>query len=149
MFTSDGRLREEFERELSAPKSVAETGAQPVEEPQPDPPEVENGPAPAPDPVRESVAAAGSGALPASAPADPPQGLLELVEFLAGWTLACLGEVPRPDGRLERDLNAARFYIDLIGALHERWGQRLGAEELRFLEGYLDQLRLRYVSQSG
>jgi len=60
-----------------------------------------------------------------------------------------MGEVPLPDGRLARDLDAARFYIDLLGAFHQRWGAALGPQEARFLESYLDQLRLRYVAHRG
>ncbi|HLF57145.1 MAG TPA: DUF1844 domain-containing protein [Thermoanaerobaculia bacterium] len=142
MFTPDGRLREEFERELAEPTPEPEAPPEPIPEPTPSP---EAPPLAAPSPPE---VAAGSG-LPASAPESPPPGMLELVEFLAGWALACLGEMPMPDGRLARDLDAARFYIDLIGALHERWGSRLGPEEIRFLESYLDQLRLRYVARRG
>lgn len=142
MFTADGQLREEYVREL------AETAAEPEPEPQPEPEAYVEPPAPEPAPPAPAPAPAGGG-LPASAPEEPPAGLLELVEFLAGWALAAMGDVPMPDGRLARDLDAARFYIDLIGALHERWGGKLGAQEIRFLEGYLDQLRLRYVSRRG
>jgi hypothetical protein len=136
MFTPDGQLRPGVERELAEAAAAAPAEpAPPAPEPVP-PPETPAQPAPA-------VA----GALPGSAPVAPPAGLLELVEFLAGWALATMGEVPMPDGTLVRDLDASRFYIDLIGALHERWARALAPEELRFLEGYLDQLRLRFVSR--
>ncbi len=149
MFTPDGQLREEYEREL------AEVTATPEEAPRDDhaavqeieaPPEPD--PEPEPDPAPSAAAAAATG-LPASAPEEPPPGLLELVEFLAGYALATMGEVPLPDGRLARDLDAARFYIDLIGALHQRYASRLGAQEQRLIESALDQLRLRYVSRRG
>jgi hypothetical protein len=78
-----------------------------------------------------------------------PPGLLELVEFLAGWALASMGEVPLPDGRLVRDLDGAKFYVDLLGALRDRFAKGLSAQELHFVESYLDQLRLRYVSRRG
>lgn len=144
MFTPDGRLREEYERELAEASSEPETEPEPEAEPE----AAAEPPAPEPAPPALAPASVGGG-LPASAPEAPPAGLLELVEFLAGWALAAMGDVPMPDGRLARDLDAARFYIDLIGALHERWGGKLGAQEIRFLEGYLDQLRLRYVSRRG
>ena len=140
MFTSDGQLRAEVEREL------AESAAMPEPEPEAPAPEPQAAPVEASprEPVRPS---AGGPALPESAPAKPPTGLLELVEFLAGWALATMGDVPMPDGTLIRDLDASRFYIDLIGALHQRWARALAPQELRFLEGYLDQLRLRFVSR--
>jgi hypothetical protein len=140
MFTPDGRLREEYERQLAA--------APPEPEPSPaaaEPaavaaaPELEPAPVPAATPAMN---------LP-PAPEKAPPGLLELVEFLSGWALACMGDVPLPDGRLARDLDGARFYVDLLGALHERFGKRLGPQELHFVESYLDQLRLRYVSRRG
>lgn len=143
MFTADGRLRAEYEREL------AETAAAP-EPPPPEPaasePQVEP-PAPAPQATAAPATAGGLGEV--ALPERPPAGLLEHVEFLAGWALAALGEVPMPDGRLARDLDAARFYIDLIGVFHRQWGSALGPEESRFLESYLDQLRLRYVAHRG
>jgi hypothetical protein len=141
MFTPDGRLRESFERELAeteAAPSEPEIAAAPPEPP-PEAPPV------SPAPV---AAAAGTAGLPAL-PADPPAGMLELVDYLAQLALASMGEVAFADGRLARDLDAARFYIDLIASFHERYALRLSAQETRFLESYLDQLRLRYVAHSG
>jgi len=141
MFTPDGRLREEFERELAAAPAVEPLAA--AAEPAPSVAE------PAPAPAAEPEPAPAPPLTLPPAPENAPPGLLELVEFLSGWALACMGDVPLPDGRLARDLDGARFYIDLLGALHERFGQRLGAQELHFVESYLDQLRLRYVSRRG
>jgi hypothetical protein len=139
MFTPDGRLREEYEREL------AQAADEPEPEPEPTPPApapAEPAPAPAPP-----AAAATLGGL--ELPAKPPPGLLEHVEFLAQLALVAMGEMPLPDGRLARDLDGARFYIDLIGLFHQRYGVSLGPQEARFLESYLDQLRLRYVAHRG
>jgi hypothetical protein len=141
MFTPDGRLREEFERELAAAPAVEPLAA--AAEPAPSVAE------PAPAPAAEPEPAPAPPLTLPPAPENAPPGLLELVEFLSGWALACMGDVPLPDGRLARDLDGARFYIDLLGALHERFGKRLGAQELHFVESYLDQLRLRYVSRRG
>jgi len=144
MFTPDGRLREEYEREL----------AQAAAEPEPEPP-----PATEPEPLAPAPAAAAEPA-PAAAPggaalaglelpAKPPPGLLEHVEFLAQLALVAMGEMPLPDGRLARDLDGARFYVDLIGLFHQRYAASLAPQEARFLESYLDQLRLRYVAHRG
>jgi len=148
MFAPDGTLREEFEREFAeaarAPQPEPASAAV-VEPPRaPEPP-----PEPARPPAPLSGAPPGAADWFASAPENPPPGLLELAEFLAGWALASMGDVPLPDGRLVRDLDAAKFYIDLLGKLYERWASRLAPQEARFLEGYLDQLRLRYVSRRG
>jgi hypothetical protein len=144
MFTPDGRLRDDVARELETPS--------PDPEPEPEPaPAAPPSPAPPPAPPLADLVA-GGGAPGAAAgstvelPENPPLGLLEHVEFLATLALMCMGEVPQPDGRLARDLDAARFYIDLIGSFHARWSKRLGPQELRFLESYLDQLRLRFVA---
>lgn len=139
MFTPDGRLKEEFERELA--ETPDEPGPSAAAEPEPEPAPVET-------PTEPPPAATAPLTLP-PAPEQAPPGLLELIEFLSGWALACMGDVPLPDGRLARDLDGARFYIDLMGALHERFGKRLGPQELHFVESYLDQLRLRYVSRRG
>jgi hypothetical protein len=142
MFTPDGKLREEFEREL------AEAASRPEPEPPPAPPEPE--PAPEPEPPAASPPAPSAGELAGVVlPAKPPPGLLEHVEFLASFALVAMGEMPMPDGRLVRDLDAARFYIDLLAAFHAKWGAALGPQESRFVESYLDQLRLRFVSHRG
>jgi len=141
MFTPDGQLRAEYEREL------AEAAAHPEPEPPPSPQPVPLAPSPSPSPPPAAVPADAVGGV--ELPAKPPPGLLEHVEFLASYALVALGEMPLPDGRLARDLDAARFYIDLIGAFHRRWSAALGPQEARFLESYLDQLRLRYVAHRG
>jgi hypothetical protein len=142
MFTPEGELRADVARQLAEPSPEPP----PVEIAAPEPPSGSPAPAVPEAPPPESPRAS---ALPDSAPENPPPGLLELVELLSGYALAAMGEVPMPDGRLVRDLDAARFYIDLIGAFHERWAKHLGLQEQRFLESYLDQLRLRYVAHRG
>lgn len=149
MFTPDGRLREPFERELAESSAEAEPESAAAPEP-PASPEPTPAPPPPPEPAPAARPASETaiGDLPALPP-EPPPGLLELVDFLAQLALASMGEVPFADGRLTRDLDAARFYIDLIGACHKKYALRLSAQELRFLESYLDQLRLRFVSRSA
>ena len=146
MFTPDGRLKEEFERELEAPPTNApagtaddrDAGVEPAPEPELEP---EPEPAPAADPAAFE--------LPAGAASAPPAGLMELVEFVAGWALACMGDVPLPDGGLVRDLDGARFYIDLLTALRNRFAAGLAPQERHLFDSFLDQLRLRYVSRRG
>ena len=144
MFTPDGRLREPYERELAeaSAESAAETTAAPAATEAP-PAAAEAAPS-----VEPAVRAPGPPGLPAL-PTDPPPGFLELVDFLAQLALVSMGDAPDADGRLVRDLAAARFYIDLIGAFHERYALRLSTQELQFLETNLDQLRLRFVARSG
>lgn len=151
MFTPDGRLREEFERELEARESPS---APPQEPEKPREPEAPAAPPSPQEPPRSAPAARatppGSPLPPPASPGErPPVGLLELIQILGELSLACLGDVPQPDGRLLRDLDGARFYIDLVASLLERFGPGLGAEDRRALESFLDQLRLRYVSRSS
>jgi hypothetical protein len=145
MFTPDGRLREEFERELEnpSPADASPEPAAPAREPATVTAAPEAPPAPSPP--------ASVPPLPLTGPPGqrPPAGLLELIQILGELSLACLGDVPQPDGRLLRDLDGARFYIDLVASLLERFGPGLGAEDRRALESFLDQIRLRYVSRSS
>lgn len=149
MFAPDGTLREEVRRELEEASSATKDEPAPVAEPAPEPEPTPVAPDPDPKLVAPaSAAGAGGPALP-KAPDTAPPGLLDLAEFLAGWALASMGDVPRPDGQLGRDLDAARWYIDLLGALHSQWSGKLGPQDARVLESYLDQLRLRFVAHRG
>jgi Domain of unknown function (DUF1844) len=155
MFTPDGRLKEEFERELEAPPTSAPAGtvdgeggpgAEAAPDPEPEPP---SGPASGPASGSAPAEDAPGFELPAGATSAPPAGLMELVEFVAGWALACMGDVPLPDGRLVRDLDGSRFYIDLLTALRDRFAAGLPLQEQHLFDSFLDQLRLRYVSRRG
>lgn len=143
MFTPEGELREEFQRELE------EAARHPEPEPEPQP-EVEPEPAPAAaEPPASAPPAAGGGLADVALPAKPPPGLLELLQIFGEFALVSMGEVPLPDGRLARDLDAARFYIDLLSAFHAQWRGALKPQDARSIESFLDQLRLRFVSHRG
>lgn len=153
MFTPDGRLREEYEQEL------ARTAA----EPEPEAPADDSGaaasePPAVAAPASPAVAApepppAGTAApftLPPGAESEkPPTGLIELIQILGDLAASCLGQAPLPDGRLLLDLDGARFYIDLVGALIARFGASFAPHDRRALDSYLDQLRLQYVARRG
>jgi hypothetical protein len=147
MFTPDGRLKEEFEEELARTSTEPEA---PSAAPSPAPAEAPAAPSGIVSPAGAPAAAPSTGAAPpAAGPEKAPTGLLELVQFLGDLTLACLGDVPLPDGRLLRDLDGARTYIDLIGSLVERFGASLAPQDRSAAQSFLDQLRLRYVSRKG
>ena len=141
MFTPDGRLREEYEQELA--RAEAEPAAEPEAAP------AAPAPTPAPAPAPAPPAPAASFVLPPGAAAKPPTGLLELIQILGELAAGCLGQAPLPDGRLLLDLDGARFYIDLISALVERFGAAFAPQDRRALESFLDQLRLQYVARQG
>lgn len=49
--------------------------------------------------------------------------------------------------QVERDLEQAKFSIDMLGMLEEKTKGNLTAEEQRFLQSVLSQLRLNYVDE--
>jgi hypothetical protein len=143
MFTPDGRLREEYERELA--RAPVEPDDGPADEPAVAPAPA----APEPPPEAPQPASPAPFALPSGAPAKPPVGLLELIQILGELAAGCLGQAPLPDGRLTLDLDGARFYIDLVASLIERFGPAFPAQDRRALDTFLDQLRLQYVARQG
>jgi hypothetical protein len=145
MFTPDGRLREEFEQELAraaAEPEPAAASAGPEPEPEPEP-------APAPAPAAGAAPAPPFTLPPGGEGLKPPTGLLELIQILGDLAASCLGQAPLPDGRLLLDLDGARFYIDLVSALVERFGAAFAPHDRRALDSFLDQLRLQYVARRG
>lgn len=49
----------------------------------------------------------------------------------------------------ERDLNVAKFSIDLLLILKEKTKGNLNEDERNFLEGMIHQLQLKYVEESS
>ncbi|MFH0965350.1 MAG: DUF1844 domain-containing protein [Planctomycetota bacterium] len=83
-------------------------------------------------------------------PADdlpPPQAdFMSLVAALGAQALIQLGAVLDPTTKkTETNLPAAKYSIDLLGALEEKTTGNLTEEEKRHLEGLLYELRMRYV----
>lgn len=60
-----------------------------------------------------------------------------------------LGDVPLPDGAEVADLALAKQTIDLLGMLQEKTKGNLSADEAKFLEHLLVDLRLRYVTKAS
>jgi len=59
-----------------------------------------------------------------------------------------LGKMVHPEtGKIERNLEGARFSIDLLGMLEEKTRGNLTAEESRLLEQTLTNLRLNYMDE--
>jgi len=52
-------------------------------------------------------------------------------------------------GHKERNLDAARFHIDMLGMLEEKTRDRLSATESRALAQTLTELRMLYVDELG
>ncbi len=59
-----------------------------------------------------------------------------------------LGKIPNPvSNKIERDLNQARYTIDLLDMLLARTKGNLHEEEARMLEHVLRELKLNYVDE--
>ena len=77
----------------------------------------------------------------------PPASFDVLVQMLAAPCLVHLGMVPNPaTGRVERNLEQAKFVIDLLHVLEERTRASVSAEEKAKLDQFLHQLRSAYAA---
>lgn len=83
---------------------------------------------------------------------DPAQQGIDFTSFLLGLAssaLIHLGIRPNPEsGRIEVDLTMARQTLDVLSMLREKTRGNLTAEEDRFFENMLADLRLRFVEAS-
>ncbi len=82
-------------------------------------------------------------------PARPAADFASLVRTLAIPALAALGPMAGPDGTAaERDVEAARQFIDLLAVLEGKTRGNLGKDEADLLEQTLFSLRLAVVESS-
>jgi len=71
------------------------------------------------------------------------------VTTLAMQATVALGEVPNPvTNKKEKDLNQAKFIIDVLGVLKGKTKGNLEPEEEKLLEDLLYGLRLAYIESS-
>jgi hypothetical protein len=71
------------------------------------------------------------------------------ISGLATQVLISLGELTNPlTGKKEKSLPEAKYTIDTLAILKEKTRGNLTAEESALLEGYLTDLRLRYVKSA-
>lgn len=81
-----------------------------------------------------------------SLPAEEPVSFSTFLLGLSTQALLHLGEIPNPLTRaLERDLEAAKHVIDILGILREKTRNNLDPSEQSLLESALYDLRMRYV----
>ena len=85
-------------------------------------------------------------------PGQREQAISEPVNFstfvlgLSTQALLHLGEIPNPmTNAVERDLEAAKHVIDILGILQEKTRNNLDSGEHTLLESVLYDLRMRYV----
>lgn len=145
MFTPDGELREEYrflEERANRPAEVPEPRAE--ERPEPEAAE------PAAEPrMAEPVSGPSADRPPVDFPepgAEGP-GFFDLLGVLAEPVPFYLGDAALPTGEREENLEAARFYIDLLDTLRQKTAGNLTAQEADALEDVLYRLRVRYVQK--
>jgi hypothetical protein len=85
-----------------------------------------------------------------------PMGELEasistLVLSIASSALASMGMVPNPTTeKTEKNLDMARFHIDLLLTLQNKTKNNLSAEEKQYMDAVVGDLQLKFVqSQSN
>jgi len=156
LFNSDGTpredVREEREAELAA-QAAATSAASPAASPPaaraPEAPPQQASPAAPPTREPTPAAEAARGAGPGAAPdeEDDPQEFLMVVEFVASFAAEALGMSTHPEaaGQAHVNLPLARQCIDMLATLERKTRGNLGAEEKRFLDLILSQLRMHYV----
>lgn len=60
-----------------------------------------------------------------------------------------MGKIVRPDtGQIDRNLDAARFTIDLLGMLEEKTRGNLTADESHLIQQVLTTLRLNFIDEA-
>lgn len=149
MFTADGELREGFRDLDSAPAEPAVEPTEPEPTPQPEPP-ADVGPAASESPMADAEPSGGARVeLPHMPGAQPAPGFFDLVSALAEPITIYLGDAELPDGTSAENLEAARFYIDLLEVLRTKTAGNLSSQEASVLEDLLYQLRVRYVRKQG
>ena len=83
---------------------------------------------------------------PSERPPLPEPSLKTFVSGLAGQVLINLGMFPNPaTGKTERDLEQAKYSIDLLEILKDKMRGNLDDEERKLIDTILYDLRMRYV----
>jgi Domain of unknown function (DUF1844) len=133
MFTPEGALREEYRFLAEAANAPA---APPVAAPEPEP-----------EPVAPPEVSSPALELPPTGLPGP--GFFDLLQALAEPIPFYLGDAPMPDGASGENLEAARFYIDLLDVLRQKTAGNLSAQETTVLADLVYRLRVRYVQKRG
>jgi hypothetical protein len=163
MFTPEGELREEYRFLEERAKAGAEEAAKGREERRDE--AAGRAEASRPSDSREAQPGApagpaaggpgGAGARPASevpgfeasAGPGPAPAFLDLLGVMAEPIPFYLGDARLPTGESGENLEAARFYIDLLDVLRQKTAGNLAPQEADALEDLLYRLRLRYVQK--
>ena len=78
------------------------------------------------------------------------QHLAQLVLSLQAGAMQQMGKTINPaTGAVDRDLEVAKYTIDIIDMLEKKMQGNLSADETRFISAILTDLRLNFVDESG
>ncbi len=76
------------------------------------------------------------------------QLFLQLVLMFQTAAFQQMGKIQNPiTKKIERDLNQAKFSIDILGMLQDKTDGNLSPEEKKFLEHVLFELRMNYLDE--
>ncbi len=78
----------------------------------------------------------------------PPASFPMLIQIFSTQAIVAMGLVPTPDGQTVHELSLARHFIDLLTVLEEKTKGNLTAEEAKFLENTVHELRMAFVEVS-
>jgi len=100
---------------------------------------------------KERLAKEGEESEPGSKLGPPPEPSFSMiVSSFVVQALIALGEMENPvDGKRMRDLEAAKFSIDMLQVLGDKTTGNLDDNEKKMLESALYDLRMRYVQASS
>lgn len=79
-----------------------------------------------------------------------PVSFSTLVLSLASSAVLAMGLEKNPQtGQIEKDLDLARFNIDMLALLREKTKNNLTHEEQQFIEAVISDLQVRFVAVKG
>lgn len=79
----------------------------------------------------------------------PPVDFKTFIASLATTVLINLGQIPNPStGNLLKNLDVARYHIDIIDMLAKKTQGNLSPEEEEFIKEILKDLKLRYIEEA-
>lgn len=80
----------------------------------------------------------------------PPITFSTLALSLASSAVLAMGLEKNPvTGKVEKDMDLARFNIDMLNLLKEKTKNNLSSEEQNFLDSILSDLKMKFVSLTG
>ncbi|MCC7233525.1 MAG: DUF1844 domain-containing protein [Bacteroidia bacterium] len=78
------------------------------------------------------------------------QSFLQLVHIFHTSAMTAMGKLKNPaTDKIERNLDQAREYIDIIEMLREKTKGNLNSDQQQLMEGILTDLRLNFVDEKN